>query len=510
MQKYTLQDYKNILMQNGMLADTYGEIGSQEVSLLTYGSKEVVPGTLFICKGAAFKKEYLDEAIRRGAICYVSEKKYDTEEDVPYILVRNIRTAMPQLAILFNNEPAKALTLVGIGGTKGKSTSAYYMKAVFDDYMEAIGGRESGILSSIDTYDGVICEESRLTTPEAVELQKHFRNAVDSGITHFQMEVSAQALKYNRTDAVTFDVGVFLNISEDHISPVEHPDFEDYFSSKLLMFAQSKNAVINKDADYIDRILDSAKVCKKVVTFSMKDASADVYGYNIHKDGDETVFMVKTKSFDEEFRLTMPGLFNVENALAVIATAMILNIPLQYVHSGLYRARSKGRMELYASRDKELIAVVDYAHNKLSFEKLYASMREEFPDYALVSVFGCVGGKALNRREELGKFVGKNAKKAYLTAIDPGAEPFEKICNEIGVHLKKAGCPYEAIEDRGQAIKRAIKEAEGKTVLLITGHGSGTKIHYADRVVTTKTDMEYVKMYMAERENACEVACTEV
>lgn len=510
MQKYTLQDYKKILIEQDMLTEAYGDIGAQEVSLVTYGSKEVVPGTLFICKGAAFKKEYLDEAISRGAICYVSEKKFDTKEDVPYILVSDIRKAMPYLAIHFYNEPAKDLKLVGIGGTKGKSTSAYYMKAVFDDYMEATGGKESGILSSIDTYDGVICEESRLTTPEAVELQKHFRNAVDSGITHFQMEVSAQALKYNRTDAVTFDVGMFLNISEDHISPVEHPDFEDYFSSKLLMFAQSKNAVINKDADFVERVLESAKVCERVVTFSTKDSSADVYGYDIHKAGDETVFMVKTAEFDEEFRLTMPGLFNVENALAVIAAAMILEIPLKYVHSGLYRARSKGRMELYASSDKSLIAVVDYAHNKLSFEKLYASMREEFPGYALVSVFGCVGGKALNRREELGKFVGQNAKKAYLTAIDPGAEPFEHICSEIGVHLAAAGCPYEAIEDRGQAIKKAVEEAEGKTVLLITGHGSGTKIHYSDHVVTTKTDMEYVKMYMAERESACEVAATEV
>ncbi|MDO5127650.1 MAG: UDP-N-acetylmuramoyl-L-alanyl-D-glutamate--2,6-diaminopimelate ligase [Eubacteriales bacterium] len=511
MQKYTLAQYRQLLQNKNMLVEAVGcDANEEPVSLLTYDSKAVRPGTLFICKGAAFKKQYLDEAIKKGAICYVSEVPYDTETKIPYMLVKDIRLAMPPLAVWYNNHPEEALTLIGIGGTKGKSTSAYYMKAIIDDYMMATGESESAILSSIDTYDGVICEESRLTTPEAVALWAHFRNAVNSHIKYFQMEVSAQALKYHRVDDVRFDVGMFLNISEDHISPVEHPDFEDYFSSKLLMFEQCKQAVINKDADYYARIESCARACEKVLTFSTKDATADVYGYAIRKDGDETVFMVRTKDFDEEFRLTMPGLFNVENALAVIAASLLLDIPKKYMHSGLYRARSKGRMEMYVSRDKNLITVVDYAHNKLSFERLYASIREEYPDYAIASVFGCVGGKALNRRQELGTIVGQYAKKAYLTAIDPGDEPFEKICSEIGVHLDRAGCPYEVIEDRGEAIRTAISEVSGKTVLLVTGHGSGTKIHYKDHVVNCKSDIEYVRMYMEAYDSASEVACTEI
>lgn len=166
MEKYTLQEYANLLQNLRMMKEFYSN-GEEEknVGYLTYDSREVTEGTLFICKGAAFKAEYLDAAIEKGAIAYVSEVKYETKEDVPYFLVDDIRKAMPPLAEKFNNAPWKKLTITGIGGTKGKSTSAYYMKAIVDDYMEATGGKESAVLSSIDIYDGVIKKESHITTP---------------------------------------------------------------------------------------------------------------------------------------------------------------------------------------------------------------------------------------------------------------------------------------------------------------------------------------------------------
>ena len=195
MEKYTLQEYANLLQNLRMMKEFYSN-GEEEknVGYLTYDSREVTEGTLFICKGAAFKAEYLDAAIEKGAIAYVSEVKYETKEDVPYFLVDDIRKAMPPLAEKFNNAPWKKLTITGIGGTKGKSTSAYYMKAIVDDYMEATGGKESAVLSSIDIYDGVIKKESHITTPESVELQEHLRHAVESGITFAEMEVSSQAM----------------------------------------------------------------------------------------------------------------------------------------------------------------------------------------------------------------------------------------------------------------------------------------------------------------------------
>ncbi len=498
MKKYTLEDYALLLENERMMKEFYS-CGKEDtvVEYLTYDSKQAAENTLFICKGAAFKAEYLDEAIARGAAAYVSEKKYDTKVDVPYFIVDDIRRAMPPLAEKFNNAPWKDLTVIGIGGTKGKSTSAYYMKAVVDDYMAATGGKESAVISSIDIYDGVTKKESHITTPEAVELQEHFRHALESGIRFVEMEVSSQALKYNRVDNMRLDVGVFLNISEDHISPIEHPDFEDYFTSKLRIFEKSDCAAVNLDADYADRILKASAASGKVLTFSTKDAGADVYGYDIQKDGHETVFMVKTAEFDEEFRLTMPGLFNVENALAVIAASMLAGIPREYMHSGLYRARSSGRMELYASEDKKLIAVVDYAHNKLSFDKLFSSTKDEYPDYAIVSIFGCPGKKAFIRRHDLGMIAGRYSKKVYLTAEDPGYEPVDDISRDIAQYVEAEGCPYAMIEDRGEAILAAMKEAEGKTIRLITGKGNETRQKYGSEYLDCKSDVQYVKEFLA-------------
>lgn len=499
MKHYTLGAYVELLKERDMLeeADLQGK-EEEEVQLLTYDSREVMPGTLFICKGAAFKPVYLADSVGKGAICYVSETKYELEESVPYILVKDIRKAMPALANLYYNKPWEDLTLVGIGGTKGKSTSAYYMKAITDDFLAAQNKPESAVISSIDIYDGKSTVESHITTPEAVELQQHFRNALDCGIEYAQMEVSSQALKYHRVDDMMFDVAVFLNVSEDHISPIEHADFEDYISSKMLMFAKAKTAVVNLDADYIDRILEASKAAGEVITFSTKDAEADYYAYDIHKVGKDTYFSVKCKAFDEQFVLTMPGLFNVENALGVIAAAVKLGIPVEYIRSGLLRARSSGRMELYQSADHKVMAIVDYAHNKLSFQKLFSSMKEEYPDYDIIAIFGCPGKKAFVRRRDLGTIAGQYAKKVYLVAEDPGYEPVEDISKEIAQYVEAQNCPYEMIEDRGEAIKDAIETAEGKTLLLITGKGAETRQKYGCEYLDCPSDVEYVERYLAE------------
>lgn len=506
MKTYTLDDYALLLQNARIMKEFYsGREEAPEITGLTFDSKKAAPGTLFVCKGAAFKAQYLDDAIARGAAAYVSENKFDTQKDVPYFLVDDIRRAMSLLAGKFNHTPWKELKVIGIGGTKGKSTSAYYMKAIVDDYMAATGGKESALISSIDIYDGVIREESSLTTPEAIELQEHLRHAVESGITYAQMEVSSQALKYGRVDDMKMDVGIFLNISEDHISPIEHPDFEDYFTSKLKIFEKCRYAVVNKDADFAERILDAAQICEKVMSFSMTDETADVYGYEVQKDGHETVFRVCAMAFgdgehagSEEFRLTMPGLFNVENALAVIASAILLGIPAEYIRSGLYRARSSGRMELFTSEDKERIAIVDFAHNKLSFEKLFSSTRDEYPDYDIVSVFGCPGNKALIRRENMGTVAGQYAKKIYLTADDPAREEVADICREIAQYVEKQQCPYEIIEDRRTAIRTAMEQAEGKTVFLITGKGNETWIKYGNSHVEYESDTANAREFLAE------------
>ena len=330
---------------------------------------------------------------------------------------------------------------------------------------------------------------------------QHFRNAVDSGIDFLEMEVSSQALKYGRVEQIMFDAAIFLNISEDHISPIEHPDFEDYFSSKLKMFAQTKNALINTNSDYFERVAEAAKAALNVITFGTNEGS-DIYGYDIEKVDHEIHFRVKCDRFDEAFALTMPGLFNVENALAAIAAAYVFNIPVEFMKSGLYRARSSGRMETYMSADKNVIAVVDYAHNKLSFDKLFSSTRKEYPDYDIISIFGCPGKKAFIRRRDLGTIAGMYSKKVYLVAEDPGAEPVEQISKDIAQYVEAQHCPYEMIEDRGEAIHKAIMEAEGKTILLITGKGNETRQKYGTEYLDCPSDVEYTKKYLAEYDAA--------
>lgn len=501
--KDTLKSYAQLMASLDMLekADLL-EQDEQLITYLTYDSRAVVPGTLFICKGAAFKSSYLEDAVRLGAVAYVSEQAYDLEQPVACILVKDIRKAMPPLAEKFFDRAWEHLKITGFGGTKGKSTSAYYMKAIVDDYMAATGGCESAVLSSIDIYDGVIRQESHITTPESVELHEHMRHAVDSGITYMEMEVSSQALKYDRVNNMQFDVAVYLNISEDHISPIEHKDFEDYLSSKMKMFALAKQAVVNLDADFSERALAAAQDAGSFKTFSLKDPSADFYGYGIHKENGEIVFSVRCSQFDETFALTMPGLFNVENAVAVIAAATLLSIPLAYIKSGLYRARSSGRMELYTSKDKIVTAVVDYAHNKLSFEKLFGSTREEYPDHDIVAVFGCPGYKAYVRRRDLGLIAGQYSKKVYLVAEDPGKEPVQQISEDIAQYVAEKHCPYEIIEDRGVAIHKAIMECKRPTVLLITGKGNETRQKYGTVYADCLSDVAYVKRYLKEYDEA--------
>ena len=499
----TLNDYKEALEKAGLLVGETLADPTLEIRYLTYDSRDIGENTLFVCKGAAFKEEYLLQAVSKGAVAYVAERSYDGA-GVPGLVVSDIRRAMPVLAGLFYDDAWKQLGLVGITGTKGKSTTTYYVKYILDAWMKQQHLPQTGVISSIDTYDGVIFEESHLTTPEVMDLHKHFRNAVDSGLKYMEMEVSSQGLKYDRVDGVTFDVGVFLNISEDHISPLEHPTMDDYFYSKLKIFRQTRHAVVNLDSDRVQEILEAAAAAEDLLTFSQKDPSANLYGSEVEKVDGEIRFRVQAhlnglaEDFDEPFALTMPGLFNVENALAAIAVSLFLGVPREFIHAGLYTARSSGRMEVYTSKDKKIIGIVDYAHNKLSFEKLFESTAKEYPGYKIVSIYGCPGVKALLRRKDLAEVAVQYASKIFICAEDPGLEPFMHISEDIAQYIRPSGCPFDIIEDRDEAIHQAILEAKEPTVLLITGKGNETRQKYGAEYLPCASDVEITKKYLAE------------
>ncbi len=499
---HSLAEYLKLLEDHKLVSDY--KIGADDqnslVRYISYSSKDIEKDTLFVCKGSHFSVDYLKSAVEKGANSYISETKYDlgkADGSVSYIIVNDIRRTMALIADYYYNQIWNDLKVIGITGTKGKSTTAYFMKFILDEYLKDRKKPVSAIVSGIDNYDGVINEESHLTTPEAMELHKHFSNAVKSDIEYLSMEVSSQALKYDRTLGITFDVGCFLNIGEDHISDVEHSSFDDYLESKLRLFGQCRMACVNINSDQIDRVLEASKACPHVVTFGL-DEKADVYGYDIVKSGKSISFMVRTKDFVKEFKLTMAGLFNVQNALAAISISQCLEIPMSYVAAGLKKARVSGRMEVYTSKSSKVQVIVDYAHNKMSFETLFQSTLKEYPNKKITIVFGCPGKKAQRRRQELGEIAGKYSDQVYITEEDAGEEPVLKICEEIAQHVEKQDCSYAIIPDREEAIREAITNADDDTVVLITGKGRETRQKRGTKYIDTPSDVEYVQKYLGK------------
>lgn len=489
----TLKYYFEKLQKAGLVtAFEMEDTEDQEVKGVTYDSKEAVPGTLFVCKGANFRVQYLNEALEKGSICYISEKKYALTEGISYIVVNDIRKAMPVLAGMFYDTEEMPLRLTGITGTKGKTTTSYYLKSILDVWERENGKKDTGLLSSVDVYDGHERVPATMTTPEALEIHRRIRNSADAGLSYMTMEVSSQALKYKRVRGLKYDVAVFLNISEDHISPCEHEDFEDYFSSKLSIFKQAKTACVNLDSVERERILAAARLSERVLTFGTTGAP-DIWGHDIEMKDGKISFWVRCEKFHEKFKLRMHGLFNVENALAAITAAYAYGVPVECMKEGLAGVQVRGRMEEFESRDKKLVAIVDYAHNRLSFEKLYDSIFKEFPGYQVVTVFGCPGDKALNRRRDLGLISGLFSNMVYLTTDDPGTESVTQICKETSHYVEMVGCPCVCIEDRALAIQKAIMEAEERSVVLVLGKGSEGRQRFGHMCYECPTDSEMVK-----------------
>lgn len=499
LENYQLTHYAEQLDQRNLLAaKKLLTAGNTMISGVTFNSKDVEKNYLFICKGSNFKVDYLKEALANGAVGYVSEQEYDLGVDVPHLLVTDIREAMAPIASIFYNHPQNEINIIGVGGTKGKTTTSYFVKAMLDEYLRHENKKPAGLISTIVTYDGVEEEPSKNTTPEAVDLIRHLANAVQAGLEYFVVEVSSQALKYHRTDGLPFEVGIFLNIDEDHISPIEHPDYADYLASKLKMFGQTKHLIVNNETSERDKVFRRAAAdAADYQTFSLVDEAVDYFAYDIHSDGFKTDFSVRTKDWDETYELAMPGLFNVENACAVIAVANSLDIPQKHVQNVLQTIEVPGRTEVYQTKDKQIIAMVDYAHNRLSFENLFKSVRENYPGYRVVAVFGAPGGKALGRAKELGTVTGQYADFAYLTMDDPAFQEVREISEEIAHYVEKYETPYLMIDDRPEAIRTAFTDVQEKTILLVMGKGQDDSNKIKGKEVPYANDVYYVEKFIA-------------
>ncbi len=495
-----------LLEQDGLLVgyDCPPQLLEHRFSHLSYSSADVTPDTFFICKGATFKEEYLRDAIAKGAGVYLAQSLYEGV-DCPHILVSDIRKAMSLVSIAFYQKAYRNFRVVGLTGTKGKTTTTYFMKNILDAFCrrnpQLCAAQKSAVLSTVEVDTGIEHHEAHLTTPESPDLQRYFAQTRDSGLPFLTMEVSSQAYKLSRVYGMDFDIGMFLNIGEDHIGPLEHTDFEDYFSCKLQLMEHCRTAIINREMDHAQRVLEHARAhAQRVLTFG-KLETADLDDddcwilRDIQKEEQGFTFTTSHGLEQDSWRIRMAGRFNVENALAAILAAKALGVDDQSIREGLLQNEVQGRMNLF---EKDGVTVlVDYAHNFLSFQKLYESLKADYPGQRIVVVVGCPGGKAQLRRRDIGTLSGQNADYLYLTAEDPQFEDVRSICEEIASFVKPYGTPYEIIEDRAQAVEKAITTAQKGDVIVLAAKGEEVYQKVRGEYVYYESDLAIAKRLLS-------------
>jgi len=351
-------------------------------------------------------------------------------------------------------------------------------------------GFKTGIIGTTGIYYNDKYEYIDNSTPESYELHRIFSDMVNCGITHVLMEVSSQALMMHRTYGINFDIGVFTNISPDHIGEHEHSDFEDYLSCKCLLFKQCKKAILNADADRIEDVLSSVKDAGiEYLTYSTKDENARFFGENC-------VFEITdclSTSFDLKnygrIHLNTPGEFSVYNALCAASVGMTVGASFGQVAKSLEKVRVFGRVEPVKHEKCDFAVIIDYAHNALSLESLFASVKNYSPKN-IITVFGCGGNRSKLRRYDMGEISGKYSDLSVITSDNPRTEKVEDIIDDILVGINKTDGKYVIIKDRKEAIHHALSVAKSGDIVLIVGKGNQLyeeigheKIPFDERIV---------------------------
>ena len=458
-----------------------------EITSISNDSRKIEKGSMFVSiKG--FDRdgnEYIKGAIEKGAIAIITEKdidlnKYNIPENVTIVLVENSRKALAIASCNFYENPSKKFTLIGITGTKGKTTTSYMLKSILQKQ-----GKKVGLIGTIATCinDEIIKESSR-TTPESIELQQTFADMLKKGVDTVIMEVSSQGLKLDRVTGCDFDIGVFTNFSEDHISPKEHPDMEDYFNSKLKLFDLCKTAFINIDDEAGKRVFKSNKCQMK--TYGIKE-NADLKAENIEITNTYTKFNIK----DEEYKAYIPGKFSVYNCLSAISVAKELGVEYKNIKEALEKVTVPGRSELVPNK-KDLTIMIDYAHSPESLENILKAVKS-YTKGRLISLFGCGGDRDTAKRPKMGEISGNIADYTIITSDNPRTENPEEIVKQIEIGIQKTNGKYICIVDRIEAIKHAIEIANKDDIIVLAGKGhepyqeiNGIKHPFDERIIVNE------------------------
>ena len=472
-----------------------------DITGITNDSREVKNGFLFIAiKGFDTDGHaYINKAIENGAVAILVQEEMVKQvigqipENIALITSDNTRKATAICACNYYDNPSRKMQLIGVTGTKGKTTTTFMIKTILEKQ-----GIKTGLIGTIATYIGdKKLEDSDRTTPDSIKLQSYFAQMVEAGCKACVMEVSSQSLKLHRVDGCDFNIGIFTNFSEDHISEKEHPDMEDYFNSKVKLFQMCPIGFINVDDINTIRIPKLAPNCT-IKTYGI-DNECDLLAKDITITNSYVDFRVKLNGKNERIKTDIPGRFSVYNSLAAILVAEKLGCSVENIKESLETVKVPGRSELVDNK-LGLTIMIDYAHSPESLESILQAVKS-YTRGRVISVFGCGGDRDNAKRPIMGAISGKIATYTIITSDNPRTEKPEEIIKEIEEGIKKTNARYECIVDRTEAIRKAIKMANKNDIIVLAGKGHETyqeinheKRHYDER--------EIIKEIIDEMENA--------
>ena len=463
-----------------------------EVTTLVNDSRKVEEGSVFVCISGAVSDghRFIPDVAAKGAAALVVERDVETPEEITVIRVSDTRYALALMSAAYFGYPAEKLKVIGITGTKGKTTTTYMIRSILESV-----GYKVGLIGTIEAIVGDERIPAANTTPESFTIQQYFARMAEAGCDCVVMEVSSQGLMLHRTAGIPFEIGIFTNLGKDHIGPNEHKDFEDYKRCKGLLFKQCRIGIANVDDRYFEDVFKEATCRIETFGFSEK---ADLRAESVQlvsRPGYLGVAYHVSGLLDFDVEIDIPGTFSVYNSLTAISVCRHFNVPEEKIKEALKKAKVKGRIEMIRVSD-DFTLMIDYAHNAMSLESLLTTLKEYDPK-RLVCLFGCGGNRSKDRRYEIGETSGRLADLTIITSDNPRFEEPQAIIDDIKVGIGRTSGKYVEICDRKEAIKYAIEHGQPGDVIVLAGKGhedyqeiKGVKYPMDERVLIAEVLVE--------------------
>jgi len=462
---------------------------------IAYDSRKVLDDYAFVAiiGNNVDGHDYIENALDSGAkVLIVSKDIGVVDSDITIVKVEDTSKILSRLSMNLFDNPHKKMTTIAITGTKGKTTTSFMIKRIIEE-----AGKKCGVIGTTGIYIGDKYYPNKNTTPLSYDTLKYMNEMVNEKIDYAVMEVSSQALKYDRVNDIEFDYGIFTNLTQDHIGEFEHSDMDDYVNSKAKLFKQCTNGIFNLDDKYFFDMVNGGE--SSINTYGYDDrADLKVKSIDLYRDGNLIGIDLELDGvIKDKFRISTPGKFSSYNAMSAILTCHLMGISVEYMKTALKDFSVKGRVEpVYVS--DEFTLLIDYAHNGVSTESILTTIREYKPK-RIVTIFGCGGNRSRDRRYEMGEIAGKYSDYCIITEDNNRYEEFDDIAKDILVGMNKTNCEYKIIPDRKEAIKYAIENGVSGDIIMLIGKGhedykeiKGVRYPFDERLVI-KEILEEIK-----------------